>query len=40
MCLCFLAPGGELHVADWGRPHNARMRVAFTLVRAFDGWNR
>lgn len=35
-----LAPGGELHVADWGRPHNACMRVAFTLVRAFDGWNR
>jgi len=23
-----LRPGGELHIADWGRPHNALMRVA------------
>ncbi|HEX7239113.1 MAG TPA: class I SAM-dependent methyltransferase [Longimicrobiaceae bacterium] len=35
-----LTPGGELHVADWGRPHNARMWVAFTLARGFDGWSR
>lgn len=33
-----LRPGGELHIADWGRPHNALMRPMSTLVRAFDGY--
>ena len=33
-----LKPGGELHVGDWGRPHNAVMRVAFLLVQALDGF--
>lgn len=28
---------GELHIADWGRPHTATMRLAAGLVSAFDG---
>ena len=32
-----LRPGGELHVADWGRPQNALMRLAATSFRVFDG---
>lgn len=30
--------GGELHVADWGRPQNGLMRVAFLLVQLLDGF--
>lgn len=33
-----LRPGGELHVADWGAPRNALMRVAFLAVRLLDGF--
>ncbi|MFQ5663053.1 MAG: class I SAM-dependent methyltransferase [Terriglobia bacterium] len=33
-----LRPGGELHVADWGRPQNALLRVAFLLVQILDGF--
>lgn len=33
-----LEPGGELHVADWGRPANALMRVAFFGVQLLDGF--
>ncbi|HEV2385850.1 MAG TPA: methyltransferase domain-containing protein [Candidatus Acidoferrales bacterium] len=32
-----LAPGGEFHVADFGRPANALMRAGFWLVRKADG---
>lgn len=32
-----LRPGGRLHVADWGRPHDPVMRVAFQAVRLLDG---
>jgi SAM-dependent methyltransferase len=32
-----LRPGGELHIADWGRPHNALMRVASLAFRLVDG---
>jgi ubiquinone/menaquinone biosynthesis C-methylase UbiE len=32
-----LRPGGELHVADWGKPHNALMRVASLGFRLVDG---
>jgi ubiquinone/menaquinone biosynthesis C-methylase UbiE len=32
-----LKPGGELHLADFGRPANALMRAGFSLVRKFDG---
>lgn len=30
--------GGELHIADWGRPHDALMRVAFLPVQLLDGF--
>jgi ubiquinone/menaquinone biosynthesis C-methylase UbiE len=33
-----LAPGGRLHVADWGRPHNPVMGVAFHAIRLLDGY--
>lgn len=32
-----LRPGGELHVADWGKPHNVLMRVAALGFRLADG---
>ena len=32
-----LRPGGELHVADWGKPQNLLMRVASLPLRMFDG---
>jgi ubiquinone/menaquinone biosynthesis C-methylase UbiE len=32
-----LRPGGELHIADWGRPHNPLMRVAALSFRWLDG---
>lgn len=32
-----LRPSGELHVADWGKPQNKLMRVAFRLVERVDG---
>lgn len=33
-----LKAGGEFHIADWGRPRNALMRVLFTPVRSLDGF--
>lgn len=33
-----LRPGGELHIADWGRAHGPAMRAAFLLVQALDGF--
>jgi SAM-dependent methyltransferase len=35
-----LRPGGELHVADWGRPPDPLMRAAITSVRLFDGFEQ
>jgi ubiquinone/menaquinone biosynthesis C-methylase UbiE len=35
-----LRPGGELHVADWGRPADPVMRVLFGSVRLFDGFEQ
>jgi ubiquinone/menaquinone biosynthesis C-methylase UbiE len=35
-----LRPGGELHIADFGKPHNAYTRVAASLFRYFDGAER
>ena len=32
-----LRSGGELHVADWGKPHNALMRAASLGFQLFDG---
>lgn len=33
-----LRPGGSLHIADWGRPHDPMMRAAFLLLRTLDGF--
>ena len=33
-----LRPGGELHVADWGRPSDPLMRALFIQVRLGDGF--
>ena len=35
-----LRPGGELHVADWGRPQDPLMAGLFAGVRALDGFER
>jgi hypothetical protein len=32
-----LGPGGMLHVADWGRPHDPLMRAAFGVLQMIDG---
>jgi len=34
-----LRPGCWLHIADWGRPHDLLMRIAFFSVRALDGFS-
>ncbi len=34
----WLRPGGELHIADWGKAQNALMRVAFLAVQLLDGF--
>lgn len=33
-----LRPGGELHIADWGKAHSGVMRMAFLLVQLLDGF--
>lgn len=33
-----LKPGGELHVADWGKAANPLMRALFVLVQLLDGF--
>lgn len=33
-----LVPGGELHIADWGRAHGVGMRAAFLAVQLLDGF--
>jgi len=33
-----LRPGGELHIADWGRPSGLWMRLAFYSIQALDGF--
>jgi ubiquinone/menaquinone biosynthesis C-methylase UbiE len=37
--LRILRPGGELHVADWGRPTGPIMRGMFLVVRMSDGFS-
>lgn len=32
-----LTPGGELHIADFGKPRTRYARIAFPLIRRFDG---
>lgn len=33
-----LKPGGEIHIADWGKPENRLMSMAFLAVRLLDGF--
>ena len=33
-----LKPGGELHIADWGKAQNVFMRSVFFLVQLLDGF--
>ncbi len=33
-----LKPGGELHIADWGRAHGPLMRFVFLGVQLLDGF--
>jgi SAM-dependent methyltransferase len=33
-----LKPGGELHIADWGRPQSLAMRLMFLPVQLLDGF--
>lgn len=33
-----LKPGGEFHIADWGKAKNGLMRSAFYLVQMLDGF--
>lgn len=33
-----LRPGGELHIADWGKATNLAMRSAFLVVQRLDGF--
>jgi cyclopropane fatty-acyl-phospholipid synthase-like methyltransferase len=33
-----LRPGGEIHIADWGKAQNGLMRSAFLLVQILDGF--
>jgi ubiquinone/menaquinone biosynthesis C-methylase UbiE len=35
-----LRPGGRLHVADWGRPHDPLIGAAFFVAQAIDGFDR
>lgn len=37
-CHRVLRVGGAIHIADWGRPHDLLMRLAFFLVQALDGF--
>jgi SAM-dependent methyltransferase len=37
-CRRVLHPGGRLHVADWGRPHDPLLRVAFLGLQLIDGF--
>jgi ubiquinone/menaquinone biosynthesis C-methylase UbiE len=34
-----LKPGGQLHVADWGKPTNIIMRFLFYFIQTLDGFN-
>jgi ubiquinone/menaquinone biosynthesis C-methylase UbiE len=33
-----LKPGGELHIADWGKPPNFFLRAGFFVVQLLDGF--
>ena len=33
-----MRPGGEVHIADWGRPTGLLLRAAFITVQILDGF--
>jgi hypothetical protein len=33
-----LRPGGQVHIADWGKAQDAVMRGAFFLIQLLDGF--
>jgi ubiquinone/menaquinone biosynthesis C-methylase UbiE len=33
-----LRPGGEFHIADWGKPTSPAMRLAFIAIQLLDGF--
>src|SRR6266568_4553577 len=33
-----LRPGGEFHIADWGKPTSSAMRIAFFGIQILDGF--
>lgn len=35
-----LRPGGELHLADWGKPSDPLMTILFWQIRVFDGFEQ
>lgn len=35
-----LKPGGRLHIADWGRPHDPLISALFFVAQAIDGFDR
>ena len=35
-----LKPGGRLHIADWGRPHDPLLSAVFFFTQAIDGFDR
>ncbi len=37
-CRRILRPGGELRIADWGRPASVRLRLGFLLTQLLDGF--
>ena len=37
--LRLLRPGGEFHIADWGKPTGPAMRLAFVAVQLLDGFS-
>lgn len=37
-CLRVLRPGGQLHIADWGRASHFGLRLGFLLIQILDGF--
>jgi ubiquinone/menaquinone biosynthesis C-methylase UbiE len=37
-CFRVLRPGGEIHIADWGKPAAPLLRLGFLLIQILDGF--
>ena len=37
-CARVLRPGGEIHIAGWGRPDATALRAGFLLTQLLDGF--